>query len=224
MKKFIILIAVALSSLVAMADDKLYISDFTIDGGATKVVEMILENETAYCAFQTDVYLPTGLEIAQEDDEYIVDPTSRLDRSHTVSTNRLANGAIRVFVTSQGSKLFTGNNGAIVTLTLVAKGSAPVGRLALRGSVVVEENGARHQLNDTFADVNGGGGDPYDVNGDGAVNVGDVNYVLNLILQEAYEAVADVNADTAVNVGDVNAILANILESNANLSKLYELR
>lgn len=50
-----------------------------------------------------------------------------------------------------------------------------------------------------------------DVNGDGAINVGDVNYVLNLILNEAYEKKADVNVDDAVNVGDVNAILAYLL-------------
>ena len=50
-----------------------------------------------------------------------------------------------------------------------------------------------------------------DVNGDGAINVGDVNYVLNLILNEAYEKKADVNVDDSVNVGDVNVILAYIL-------------
>ncbi len=53
------------------------------------------------------------------------------------------------------------------------------------------------------------------MNGDGSVNVGDVNYVLNLILNERYEAKADVNTDNAVNVGDVNVILAFIL-ANAN--------
>lgn len=50
-----------------------------------------------------------------------------------------------------------------------------------------------------------------DVNGDDNINVGDVNYVLNLILNEEYEAKADVNTDDHVNVGDVNTILAEIL-------------
>ncbi len=53
-----------------------------------------------------------------------------------------------------------------------------------------------------------------DVNHDGEVNVGDVNYVLALILTEDYEAVADVNGDDEVNVGDVNAILSYILENS----------
>lgn len=56
-------------------------------------------------------------------------------------------------------------------------------------------------------------GNPYDVNGDGSVNVGDVNTVLNLILAEAYDAKCDVNRDGMVNVGDVNVILADILSN-----------
>ncbi len=56
----------------------------------------------------------------------------------------------------------------------------------------------------------------FDVNNDGDVNVGDVNYVLNLILNEKYEAIADVNDDNNVNVGDVNAILAEILASSGS--------
>ena len=64
---------------------------------------------------------------------------------------------------------------------------------------------------DVVGDLEDDDANPLDVNGDGSVNVGDVNYVLNLILQEAYEAKADVNGDEAVNVGDVNTILAYIL-------------
>ena len=51
----------------------------------------------------------------------------------------------------------------------------------------------------------------YDVNRDGNVNVADVNYVLDLVLNEEYESQADVNNDGAVNVADVNAILNYIL-------------
>ncbi len=53
-----------------------------------------------------------------------------------------------------------------------------------------------------------------DVNGDGDVNVADVNIVLNLILQEGYDKSADVNHDDAVNVADVNYILSIILEDS----------
>ncbi len=51
----------------------------------------------------------------------------------------------------------------------------------------------------------------HDVNGDGAVNVGDVNAVLGGILVGDDNPRYDVNLDGDVNVGDVNAILAAIL-------------
>ena len=55
-------------------------------------------------------------------------------------------------------------------------------------------------------------GNPLDVNHDGYVNVGDVNVILNAILEEVYDPALDVNADGYVNVGDVNVILAYINE------------
>ena len=53
-----------------------------------------------------------------------------------------------------------------------------------------------------------------DVNGDGVVDVGDVNTVLADILETGGTTIAyDVNGDGKVDVGDVNTILAIILES-----------
>ena len=54
-------------------------------------------------------------------------------------------------------------------------------------------------------------GNPYDVNNDGKVDVGDVNTVLAAILAHSNNAKYDVNGDTKVDVGDVNTILAAIL-------------
>lgn len=56
--------------------------------------------------------------------------------------------------------------------------------------------------------------DPLDVNGDGAVNVGDVNILLADIIATGGTTLAyDVNGDGAVNIGDVNVILAAILSN-----------
>jgi len=54
-----------------------------------------------------------------------------------------------------------------------------------------------------------------DVNGDGAVDVSDVNAIVNVILgnvkASVYEGRADVNGDGAVDVSDINAIISLIL-------------
>ena len=51
-----------------------------------------------------------------------------------------------------------------------------------------------------------------DVNGDGDVNISDVNAVIDAILRGFYSTGADVNCDGDVNISDINAILAIILK------------
>ena len=58
------------------------------------------------------------------------------------------------------------------------------------------------------------GGIPGDVNGDGEVNIGDLNAVIAMILSSNFEASGDVNNDGEVNIGDVNAIIGIILSGN----------
>ena len=50
-----------------------------------------------------------------------------------------------------------------------------------------------------------------DVNGDGEVNIADINTVIDLILSGATDIRADVNADGEVNIADINAIIDIIL-------------
>ncbi|MBQ6167253.1 MAG: GH32 C-terminal domain-containing protein [Muribaculaceae bacterium] len=50
-----------------------------------------------------------------------------------------------------------------------------------------------------------------DVNGDGNVNISDINALINLILGGGFSDTADVNDDGAVNIGDINAVINIIL-------------
>ena len=54
---------------------------------------------------------------------------------------------------------------------------------------------------------------PGDVNGDGEINIADVNCVINVILTDVENAAADVNDDGEVNIADVNAIIDIIMNS-----------
>ena len=59
--------------------------------------------------------------------------------------------------------------------------------------------------------VSEGAGVPGDVNGDGEVNISDVNAVIDIILGGGTNPAADVNGDGEVNIGDVNAVIDIIL-------------
>jgi hypothetical protein len=52
-----------------------------------------------------------------------------------------------------------------------------------------------------------------DVNGDGEVNIADVNCIISVIVGDLdiYEGRADVNGDAEVNIADINALLTYIL-------------
>ena len=50
-----------------------------------------------------------------------------------------------------------------------------------------------------------------DVNGDGVVNISDINVVIGMVLKGESSDNADVNGDHTVNVGDINAIISVIL-------------
>ena len=54
-------------------------------------------------------------------------------------------------------------------------------------------------------------GKPGDVNGDGEVNLGDVNALIDIILSHGSDVRADVNGDGEVNLGDLNALIDMIL-------------
>jgi len=51
-----------------------------------------------------------------------------------------------------------------------------------------------------------------DVNGDGIVNVSDVNAIISIIMGGNPDPAADVNADGVVNVSDINAVISSILK------------
>ena len=52
-----------------------------------------------------------------------------------------------------------------------------------------------------------------DVNGDGEVNIADVNAIIEMILSGLNEPRGDVNGDLEVNIADVNAVIEIILKS-----------
>ena len=56
-------------------------------------------------------------------------------------------------------------------------------------------------------------GIPGDVNGDGEVNIADVNAIIDMILTGRNDVAGDVNGDGEVNIADVNAVIDIILRS-----------
>ena len=215
MKHIILNIIVLFAALSAIANDRLYINDFEIVAGEVRTIALILDNDTAYSAFQTDIYLSSGLEIEQEDGEYIIDLNpERVARSHVVSTFKRDDGTIRIFVTSQNLASFKGNSGDIAFIQIKATTSFPgSGKISLKNSIAAEADATRHVLPDHVANAGAQTTLKGDVNGDGEVNIADINVIINIILSGDSNMTGDINEDGEVNIADINTVINIILNS-----------
>ena len=69
--------------------------------------------------------------------------------------------------------------------------------------------------------ISRGGNIPGDVNGDGEINIADVNALIDMILSGEFNTRGDVNGDLEVNIADVNAVISIILGGNGKPNHEY---
>ena len=97
-------------------NNSFYIPDFNIAVGETKTVSIILDNETPFTAFQTDIYLPEGLTI--EANSFVL--SSRAAGTHSISAKSFSDGRTRIACLSTGNDIFTGNTGVLLSFNITA--------------------------------------------------------------------------------------------------------
>ena len=141
MKKTIILFAAMVVALGAAATDRFHIEDFTISPGDTCTVNIMLDNEMAYTAFQSDLYLPDGLTAMN------FALTDRKSTNHSFTATVLPDGGIRLLSYSLNLKTYSGNSGALVTFDVIASEDfeGPV-EITLRSSLFTTEAGIERKI------------------------------------------------------------------------------
>lgn len=223
LKKYIFIALMAIA-LVTNAEDRFYIEDFSIGAGESKEIAMILENDSALTAFQTDIYLPEGLSVYQDDGEYIFDVSSRTTyRKHTITADTLpgGDGVIRLMCYSTNLNTFSGNSGDLIYFTVVASDDfSGTHKIELKNTLFSDINSVGYVFPNSETNVEeekvyivG------DANGDGTVTVSDIVMVANNIMGITsntfiFEA-ADVNSDGTVSVTDI-VMLSNIIMNNVS--------
>ena len=221
MKKAIILFLAVVAVFGASAVNRLYLEDFTISLGETMQVALILENEEQFTAFQTDLILPQGLSVVQEDDEYLFDLSNRNASDHTIISKLRDDGAIRMVSFSIGVKPYSGNKGALVVINLTASDdfTAPA-IVEIKNSRIVTTEGVEFILEGDSCEVSIICAQPVkgDTDGDGIVNIADVTYIIDYLLsgcQSSFHSQnADLDGDGVVNIGDVTALIDYLLSGS----------
>ena len=205
--------------LCAAATDRFYIEDFTIAPGETQTVSIMLDNETTYTAFQTDIYMPAGLTIEMEDGDYIFDLTDRKSRNHMIASQPQPDGAIRVISYSNSINPFSGNSGALVTFNVsAATDFTGPATIALRNTLFTTTAGMEIPLGDETCTVTVPAvGKKGDVNGDGSISISDVTALIDYLLSGNANGInlvdADCNTDGSISISDVTALIDRLLQT-----------
>ena len=203
-------------------DNYLSMDDIEVFHGDTIVVPVKMTNETSIISFQTDIFLPEGIELLQEDGEYLIDPSERMTRTHSIMSNDVSSGAVRVICYSSNYKPFTGNSGDdLFYITVkVADNAEGIYTIQLKNTLLTTSDFVELTAPDAVASVNVKSYLLGDANNSGTVTVTDVvvtsQYVLELNPQPFVFEAADVNTDGNITVTDVSRIAWMVLNPTLN--------
>ena len=192
----------------AAATDRFYIEDFTIAPGETMEVSILLENEIAYSAFQSDIYLPEGLTATK------FALTNRKNSNHILTATALPDGGIRLLSYSLKLKTYSGNSGSLASDEFAGNAS-----IRLQETVFTTAEGVEVTFEDETCDVSlPTTGLKGDVNKDGYITITDVTALIDYLLSGDDSAIsldnADFNLDHSVSIIDVTALIDYLLTNS----------
>jgi len=200
-----------------MEDNMLYIADgLRFSKSKTNTLPISMKNEDEIVGFQFDVVLPEGLTLALNNKgKYDVTKTDRA-AGHSLSSNVLADGTIRIVGTSMDNDIIEGFEGVLVNMGIGVAEWVADGDYAIQLKNVKMTNEDKQTL--TCADksfVVKVGGKMGDVNHDDAIDVTDAVLIIDEILvkhPDNFDAtLADVNRDGSIDVTDVVMVIDAIL-------------
>ncbi len=198
-------------------DNYLSMADVEAFHGDTIVIPIKMTNTASIISFQTDIVIPDGLELLKEDGEYLIDPSDRMTRTHSLMSNDISGGAVRVICYSSNYKPFTGNSGddlfyITVKVTDDAEGDYTI---RMRNTLFTTSDFEELTAPDVAATIHVKSYLLGDANGSGTVTVTDVvvasQYVLEMYPQPFVFEAADVNTDGTITVTDVSRIAWMVL-------------
>ena len=197
------------------ANNYLWMRDTTALHGDIIVIPIAMTNEASITAVQTDIYLPTGLELMQDEDGYIITPSGRVTNSHVIMSNQVSTGAIRLLCYSTSEKAFNGSDGELFYLTVrVADNAEGDYTIALRNTLLTTTAATDLYARDTTANVHVNAYMLGDANDSHSVTVTDIvttaKYILEMNPQPFIFAASDVNMDGTISGSDL-VLIANMI-------------
>ena len=128
--------------------DVLHVSDFMLNPGEERTVDVMLDNTVGFSALQMNLRLPAGVNLKK------VALTGRATDGHAVVYNENTPGNINLMAFAASTESFTGNDGAILKLTLQAdKNFCGDGAIELTDVKLAESDGYTREADDASARI-----------------------------------------------------------------------
>ena len=159
-RAFLTICCMVLAIAGTMAANRLYIEDFSIEAGETKRVNLMMDNDIVFTAFQVDFVLPDGLTIGTKSNgkPNVTINTDRAD-DHQMVTNIREDGTVSILMMSLESTPIMGNSGAIVSFNIIASDDfSGTHRIEVINGEMTQPNGQAVNPADTYCTVTGPGG------------------------------------------------------------------
>lgn len=211
---------------ISQIDNVVYVECIEALAGTEQTLSIKMKNIDDIQTVQFDLYLPDGVEVVLDDDDYELIELS-LDRTTArkmdqFSVVRTSNGAYRVLINSTRGNTFDGNDGEIVTARVkladdMAAGDYP---LIFKDIVLVNNSSVGYRTAYVKSTLSVDDYIPGDVNNDKAVDAIDLNAITNYILERrtfpfTFNVKAgDVNGDSVIDAIDLNAVTNMILHDS----------
>lgn len=203
-------------------DNAFAINDTKVMAGSAFTMPVELKNSCEVAAFQCDIYLPEGITLQKNNKgDYEISLDENRKDDHTITIAEQPDGAIRIVVASLSSSTFSGTEGTLFNMELLAAEDASGEKnIAIKNVYISEANGKRHDLADAEATVAIQTYTPADANNDGMIAIDDVVLTINAVLGNTSENfvfdAADMNGDGQILIDDVVKVINAVLGVNTS--------
>lgn len=198
------------------------INDTKVMVGSAFTMPVELKNSCEVAAFQCDIYLPEGITLQKNNKgKYEISLDENRKDDHTITIAEQPDGAIRIVVASLSSSTFSGTEGTLFNMELLAAEDASGEKnIAIKNVYISEANGKRHDLADAEATITIQTYTPADANNDGMIAIDDVVLTINAVLGNTSENfvfdAADMNGDGQILIDDVVKVINAVLGVNTS--------
>lgn len=194
--------------------------------GQQATLSLKMKNSVAITGFQCDLYLPEGISVAKDEDDFNLINLSTVrttpQKTNFFDSAMQSDGSVRIMCSSTKNYTFSGNDGEVATIVLDIDGEMNEGDypILLRNIVLSDATSKTYEVDYVKSTISVLKYTLGDANNDGKINVGDftaiAGYIMGTPPSGFIEKAADVNSDGKINVGDLTAVATLILYGTLN--------